>query len=94
MYRKCYFVEYFFSFKLHLIPTFLDLVKFVMCTMVSRVHMTFDILTKGYIVPGNQGTYDKLNQIQKCFKRRSNPELSIECGLCLFQGCHHVTDKH
>ena len=32
---------------------FLDLVKFV----------TFYILTKGYTVPGNQGTHDKLNQI-------------------------------
>ena len=42
-----------------------DLVIFVMCTLVSRVHMTFHILTKGYIAPGNQGTYDKLNQIHK-----------------------------
>ena len=36
-----------------------DLVKFVMCTLVSMVHMTFYILTYGYIVPGNQGTHDK-----------------------------------
>ena len=30
-----------------------DLVKFVMCSLVSRVHMTFYILTKGYTVPRN-----------------------------------------
>ena len=42
---------------------FVDLINFVMCTLVSRVHMTFYILKKGYIVPGNQGTFDKLNQI-------------------------------
>ena len=42
----------------------LDLVKFVMCTLVSRVYMTFYILTKGYTFPRNQGTYDKLNQIR------------------------------
>ena len=35
---------------------FLNLVKFVMYTLVSRVHMAFYILTKGYTVPGNQGT--------------------------------------
>ena len=40
-----------------------DLVKFIMFTLISRVHMTFYILKKGYIVPGNQGTFDKLNQI-------------------------------
>ena len=35
-----------------------DLVKFIMCTLVSRVHMTFYILTKGcrYTFPENQGT--------------------------------------
>ena len=26
--------------------------------------MTFYTLTKGYIVPGNQGTHEKLNQMQ------------------------------
>ena len=36
-----------------------------MFTLVSRVHMTFYILEKGYTVPGNQGTHDKLNQIPK-----------------------------
>ena len=41
-----------------------DLVKLVMCTLVSRVHMTFCILTKGHTVPKNRGTHDKLNQIQ------------------------------
>ena len=35
-----------------------------MYTLVSRVHMTFYVLTKGYTVPENQGTYDKLNQIR------------------------------
>ena len=39
----------------------LDLVKIVMCTLVSRVHMTFYMLIKGYTVPGFQGTHDKLN---------------------------------
>ena len=33
------------------------MVKFVLCTLVSRVHMTFYILTKGDTVPGNQGTH-------------------------------------
>ena len=41
-----------------------DLVNFVTCTLVSRVNITFYILTKGYTAPGNQGTYDKLNQIR------------------------------
>ena len=40
-----------------------DLVVFVMCVLVSGVRMTFYIPTKRYTVPGNQGTYDKLNQI-------------------------------
>ena len=42
----------------------LDLVKFVMCILVSRVHTTHDVLEReGYTVPGNQGTHDKLSQI-------------------------------
>ena len=41
-----------------------DLVKFVMCNLVSRAHFTYYILRKGYTVPGNQGTNDKLNQIR------------------------------
>ena len=41
----------------------LDLVKFALYILVSRVHMTFYLLTKAYTVPGNLGTYDKLNQI-------------------------------
>ena len=36
-----------------------------MCAMVSRIHMMFYILIKGYTVPENQGTHDKYNQIQK-----------------------------
>ena len=43
----------------------LDLLKFVMCTLVSRVHITFYILKKEYTVPGNQVKHDKLNQIQE-----------------------------
>ena len=35
-----------------------------MCTLVSRVHMTFYIFIEGHTVPGNQGTHDKLNQIK------------------------------
>ena len=48
---------------------YLDLVQFVMCTLVFRVHMTFYILTKGYMVPENQGIYihDKPNQIPIIF---------------------------
>ena len=42
----------------------LDLVKFVIYTLDSGVHMTFYVLTKGYTVSGNQGTHDKLNQIR------------------------------
>ena len=40
----------------------------VMYTLVSRVQMTFYTQTKGYRVPGNQGTHDKLNQIQNVYK--------------------------
>ena len=42
-----------------------DLVKFVMCTLVSRVHIPFYKLFKGYTVPGNQSAHDKLNQFEK-----------------------------
>ena len=31
--------------------------------------MTVYILTKGYTVPGNQGTHDKLNQVQKFYQK-------------------------
>ena len=47
-----------------------DLVKFVMCTLDSWVHMTFYILRKGYTVPGNQGTHDKLDLKKTGFYRR------------------------
>ena len=47
----------------------LDLVKFVMCALVSRVRMMFYTLRKGYTVPGNQGIHDKLNQIQIIYLR-------------------------
>ena len=36
----------------------MDLSKFVMYTLVSRVHMIFYIQTKGYTVPENQGKLD------------------------------------
>ena len=36
-----------------------DLIKFVMCALVSRVQMTFYIITKACTVPGNQCTHDK-----------------------------------
>ena len=51
---------------------FKDLVKFVMCNLVSRVsvHMAFYIHTKGYTVPGNQGTHDKLDKIQKLYSEK------------------------
>ena len=35
-----------------------DLVKFVIFTLVFRVHMAFHILIKGYTVPESQGTHD------------------------------------
>ena len=43
--------------------TFTDLVKFVMCTLISRVRMTFCMPKKGYTIPGNQVTHEKLFQI-------------------------------
>ena len=36
-----------------------------MCTLVSRVQITFYILTKGYTVPGNQGTNDILHTYKR-----------------------------
>ena len=42
-----------------------DLVKFVKCTLISRVHMTFYMLSKGYTVPRILGTRDKLSLIRK-----------------------------
>ena len=32
---------------------FSDLVKFIICTLVSRVHVTVFTFTKGHTVPGN-----------------------------------------
>ena len=37
---------------------------FVMCTLVSRVHITLTFLKKGYLVLKKPGTHDKFNQIQ------------------------------
>ena len=53
------------EFHIGLITKESNLVKFFMCTPVSRVQMTFYVQTKRYTVPGNQGTQDKLNQIQR-----------------------------
>ena len=39
-----------------------ELLKFVMCTLVSRVHMTFYVLIKGYTVPENQDTRKNLTR--------------------------------
>ena len=47
------------------------IIKFVMCILMSRVHMTFYIPTKGYTVPGNQVTHDKLNQIPNMNENRN-----------------------
>ena len=41
-----------------------DLVKFVMCTQVSRDCVPFCKYKKRHVNPGNQSTYDKLNQIR------------------------------
>ena len=37
----------------------LDLIKFIMCTLVSRVYMTIYVLTKGCTVPEIKGTHEK-----------------------------------
>ena len=42
-----------------------DLVKFVMCTLVSRDYVPLLECTKRHVYPVNQGTHDKLNQIRK-----------------------------
>ena len=60
--KKCRIM---FFFQIHL--KFSDLVKFFMCALVSRVHMTFYILIKMYTVLGNQGIHDELNQRQNSF---------------------------
>ena len=41
-----------------------DLLKFVMCTLVSRDSVPFFKYIKRHVYSGNQGTHDKLNQIQ------------------------------
>ena len=41
-----------------------DLVKFIMCTLVSRDYLQFCKYTKRLVCPGHQGTNDKLNQIR------------------------------
>ena len=41
-----------------------DLVKFVMCTLVSRDYVPFCKYIKRHLYPGKQGTHDKLNQIR------------------------------
>ena len=38
-----------------------DMVKFVMCTLVSRYCVPFSKYIKRHAYPGNQGTHDKLN---------------------------------
>ena len=53
------FLNFLLYFKLR------DLDKFLICTLETRVHVTFYILTKEYTVPGNQDAHDKLNQIQQ-----------------------------
>ena len=39
-----------------------DLVKFVMCTLVSKDCIPFCEYIKCYVYPGNQGTHSELNQ--------------------------------
>ena len=43
----------------------MDLVKFVMCTLVSRDCVPFCKYIKRHMYPGYQGTHHKLNQIPK-----------------------------
>ena len=59
---------------------FLDLVKFVMCTIVSRDCLCFCQYIKRHLYPGNQGTHDKLNQIRWIDK--NNNEIQKNCHLC------------
>ena len=40
-----------------------DLLKFVMCTLVSRDSVPFFKYIKRHVYPRNQDTYDKVNQI-------------------------------
>ena len=47
--------------------TFRIWVKLAMYILVYRVHIMFCILGKGCTVPGDQGTHDKLSQIQLFF---------------------------
>ena len=44
---------------------FSDLVEFVMCTLISRECVPFCKYIKRHVYPGNQGTHDRLNQIQR-----------------------------
>ena len=46
---------------------FLDLVKIVMCTLVSSDCVTFCKYIKRHVYPRNHGTHAKLNQIQKTY---------------------------
>ena len=52
----------------HVYPGFKG-THYVLCTMnrVFRVNMTLYLQRKEYTFPGNQGTHDKLNQIQFTF---------------------------
>ena len=45
----------------------IDLVKFVMCTLIFRDCVPFCRYIKCHVYPGNQGIHDKLNQIQIYF---------------------------
>ena len=56
----------------------LILVKFGMCTLVSRVHMMFYILTKWFAVPGIQSTHDKHNKIKSVLTFRILHFISME----------------
>ena len=47
----------------------LDLVRFVMCTLVSRVNMMFYTLIKGYTVTGNRLHMTNLTRSKNCCQR-------------------------
>ena len=49
-----------------------DLVKFDISTLVSRDCVPFCKYIKRYLYPRNQGTHDKLNQIQNCHTQIKN----------------------
>ena len=49
-----------------------DKVQFVMCTLLSKEGIPFCKYIKRHVYPKNQGTHDKLNQMQKIYSFYNN----------------------